>query len=188
MEKAGSKQIWGLESRFARVTLRLDLQSCRSVVLTFLSVSIDLQRCLVLIVLIQPQHQSQRASQDVLNRRPATGRAFFKLSGLTRMSRQPKWIDLTTSSQCSHETLWHKLAALRPPFCLNAVLSFEVTAMWRVLWYAAQTSMQAKPGKTLRVDDSYKVVDSSNRSAFVLIGVRVLLSTCCQERSSQAYL
>ena len=49
--------------------------------------------------------------------------------------------------------------------------------LWRVLWYAAQTSMQAKPGKTLRVGDSYKVVDSSNRSAFVLIGVRVLLRT-----------
>jgi len=32
-----------------------------------------------------------------------------------------------------------------------------------------QTSMQAKPGKTLRVGDSYKVVDSSNSSAFVLI-------------------
>ena len=39
--------------------------------------------------------------------------------------------------------------------------------------------MQAKPGKTLRVDDSYKVVDSSNRSAFVLVGVCVLLSCGC---------
>ncbi len=35
--------------------------------------------------------------------------------------------------------------------------------------------MQAKPGKTLRVGDSYKVVDSSNSSAFVLKG-EVLLS------------
>ncbi len=39
--------------------------------------------------------------------------------------------------------------------------------------------MQAKPGKTLRVGDSYKVVDSSNRSAFVLIGVRLLSYYCC---------
>ncbi len=39
--------------------------------------------------------------------------------------------------------------------------------------------MQAKPGKTLGVGDSYKAVDSSNRSAFVLIGVRVLLSCEC---------
>ncbi len=30
--------------------------------------------------------------------------------------------------------------------------------------------MQAKPGKTLRVGDNYKMVDSSNSSAFVLIG------------------
>ena len=34
--------------------------------------------------------------------------------------------------------------------------------------------MQAKPGKTVRVGDSYKVVDS-NRNAFVLIGVRLQL-------------
>ena len=47
--------------------------------------------------------------------------------------------------------------------------------------------MQAEPGKTLKVGDSYKVVDSSNRSAFVLKGVR-LLFTCLQEQSSQGYL
>ena len=41
--------------------------------------------------------------------------------------------------------------------------------------------MQAKPGKTVRVGDSYKVVDSSNRSAFVLI-VQVF-----QERFRKAY-
>ena len=34
--------------------------------------------------------------------------------------------------------------------------------------------MQAKSGKTVRVGDSYKVVDSSNRSAFVLIGASVV--------------
>ena len=42
------------------------------------------------------------------------------------------------------------------------------------MWYAAQTSMQVKPGKTVRVGDSYKVVDNSNRSAFVLIGASVV--------------
>ncbi len=36
-------------------------------------------------------------------------------------------------------------------------------------------SKQAKPGKTLKMGDSYKVVDSRNSSAFVLIG-EVLLS------------
>ena len=34
--------------------------------------------------------------------------------------------------------------------------------------------MQAKPGETLRAGDSYKVVDSINRSPFVLKGVRLL--------------
>ncbi len=59
------------------------------------------------------------------------------------------------------------------------------------LWYAAQTSMQAKPGKTLRVGDSYTVVDSSNSSAFVLIGdarCLLVLFACCQKWSSKAYL
>ena len=34
--------------------------------------------------------------------------------------------------------------------------------------------MQARPGKTVRVGDSYKVVDSSNRNAFVLIGAIIV--------------
>ena len=36
-------------------------------------------------------------------------------------------------------------------------------------------NIPANPGKTLRVGDSYKVVDSSNSNAFVLIG-EVLLT------------
>ena len=35
--------------------------------------------------------------------------------------------------------------------------------------------MQAKPGKSVRVGDSYKVVDSSNRKAFVLIGLGAIV-------------
>ena len=34
--------------------------------------------------------------------------------------------------------------------------------------------MQVKLGKTVRVGDSYNVVDNSNRSAFVLIGASVV--------------
>ena len=53
------------------------------------------------------------------------------------------------------------------------------------MWYAAQTSMQVNLAKTLGVGDSYKVVDSSNSSAVVLIGEELFI--CCQEWSSKAY-
>ena len=47
--------------------------------------------------------------------------------------------------------------------------------------------MQAKPGKTVRVGDSYKVVDSSNRSAFVLIAASVVKNGLAKPISTRGH-
>jgi len=55
------------------------------------------------------------------------------------------------------------------------VTKFRIGALVRRTVVCRADSMQAKPGKTLKMGDSYKVVDSRNSSAFVLIG-EVLMS------------